>query len=148
MEVSGTKHAMSPEIFRHMVNASAPQGYSYEIDWWAVGIMTYELLKGTPPFGLVGDDIFDNILRGIDSVDFSEIPQEGEEFIKLLLREDPAYRLGHNGVDEVIAHPFIRGHSSQIVPNFNQMTLIESWCEFIEDEEEYSVKGQDPFSDF
>lgn len=41
------------------------------MDWWGLGILTYELLKGTPPFGLTGDDIFDNILQGLDDVDFS-----------------------------------------------------------------------------
>ena len=139
---------MSPEMFKHMIDRTTPQGYSYEIDWWAIGIMTYELLKGTPPFGLVGDNIFDNILEGIDSVDFGDITHEGEVFIKHLLREEPNNRLGHHGVDEVISHPFIYGHSSCIVPNFNQMTLIESWCEFTEDEEEFNTKGQDPFLDF
>lgn len=64
---------MSPEMITHLLRSVQPLGYSYETDWWALGILTYELLVGIPPFGLVGEDIFENIMLGLDYVDFSEL---------------------------------------------------------------------------
>lgn len=39
----GTKEYMSPE----MVSLN---GYGLGLDWWALGIMTYEMICGYPPF--------------------------------------------------------------------------------------------------
>lgn len=42
-EALGTVFYMAPEVLRH-------QEYSYPVDWYAVGIMMYEMLTGAPPF--------------------------------------------------------------------------------------------------
>lgn len=34
----------APEIFHSFVNGGT--GYSFEVDWWSVGVMAYELLRG------------------------------------------------------------------------------------------------------
>lgn len=34
----------APEIFQSFVNGGT--GYSFEVDWWSVGVMAYELLRG------------------------------------------------------------------------------------------------------
>ena len=39
----GTFCYMSPEIVSNQI-------YSYEVDWWALGIITYEMIVGFPPF--------------------------------------------------------------------------------------------------
>lgn len=40
------------------------QAYGFAIDWWAFGVLTYELLLGEPPFhGDDEDEIFDAILE-------------------------------------------------------------------------------------
>lgn len=41
----GTKEYMAPELL-------AGGQYSYAIDWWAVGIILYELIFGRTPFNL------------------------------------------------------------------------------------------------
>lgn len=41
--VCGTVFYIAPEII-------ANNGYSYPADWWSLGILTYELLFGFPPF--------------------------------------------------------------------------------------------------
>ncbi|XP_058527243.1 serine/threonine-protein kinase 32C isoform X3 [Ochotona princeps] len=42
--LAGTKPYMAPEIFYSFVNGGT--GYSFEVDWWSVGVMAYELLRG------------------------------------------------------------------------------------------------------
>ncbi|XP_057387565.1 serine/threonine-protein kinase 32C isoform X2 [Balaenoptera acutorostrata] len=42
--LAGTKPYMAPEIFQSFVSGGT--GYSFEVDWWSVGVMAYELLRG------------------------------------------------------------------------------------------------------
>ncbi|XP_035748664.1 serine/threonine-protein kinase 32C [Egretta garzetta] len=41
--LAGTKPYMAPEIFHSFLNGGT--GYSFEVDWWSLGIMAYELLR-------------------------------------------------------------------------------------------------------
>lgn len=136
---------MAPEMVSHMVSHTSALGYSYQIDWWALGILTYELLVGTPPFGLFGEDIIHNIIAGIENIDMKEVPGEARDLISKLLERDPNIRLGANGFQEILDHPFmqIRGI---IKPSQSLLHGITSWSEFIEDSEE--ITGPDPFKDF
>ncbi|NXC91473.1 ST32C kinase, partial [Cercotrichas coryphoeus] len=42
--LAGTKPYMAPEIFHSFLSGGT--GYSFEVDWWSLGIMAYELLRG------------------------------------------------------------------------------------------------------
>ena len=41
--IRGTPDYMAPEMLKKT-------GYSYQIDWWALGTITYEMIVGTAPF--------------------------------------------------------------------------------------------------
>ncbi|KAG8810783.1 hypothetical protein FRC17_002783, partial [Serendipita sp. 399] len=79
------------------------------VDWWALGIITYEFLYGIPPFHAdTPDKVFENILSmKIDwHEEWIEFSQAARNFMERLLIYDPTKRLGYNGAKEVKAHAF------------------------------------------
>jgi len=82
--------------------------HGQELDWWALGCVTYEFLMGAPPFcGSSVEEIFQNILsRDIiwPEALLEFMSEDAHDFIDSLLQIDPTKRLGHNGAQEVKAH--------------------------------------------
>jgi len=100
--IVGTPDYLAPEML-------LGTGHGPEVDWWALGIMIYEFLTGVPPFNAdTPEDIFDRILRH-DLIWPEEMEPEARDIIDKLLNPDASQRLGHNGADEVKAHPFFAG---------------------------------------
>ncbi|KAJ7765031.1 hypothetical protein DFH07DRAFT_811194 [Mycena maculata] len=102
----GTPDYLAPETILGL------RGDDAAVDWWALGVITYEFLYGIPPFHAeTPEKVFENILSGHiewheEWVDFSP---EAREFMQSLMTLDPALRLGVNGASEVKAHPFFDG---------------------------------------
>lgn len=104
--IVGTPDYLSPEILlgrRHGV----------AVDWWALGVITFEFLCGYPPFTADSPDkIFQNILAcNVVWPDDWDVPEEAKQFVHALLELEPKKRLGAHGVAEIKAHPFFRGVS-------------------------------------
>ncbi|MCD7469902.1 Phototropin-2 [Datura stramonium] len=101
----GTEEYIAPEII-------TGAGHSSAIDWWALGILLYEMLYGRTPFrGKNRQKTFSNILNK-DLTFPSSIPVSlaARQLIHSLLNRDPASRLGSNGgASEIKEHPFFRG---------------------------------------
>ncbi|KAK9112312.1 hypothetical protein Scep_019831 [Stephania cephalantha] len=101
----GTEEYISPEII-------TGAGHSSAIDWWALGILLYEMLYGRTPFrGKNRQKTFSNILHK-DLTFPSSVPVSlaARQLINALLQRDPANRLGSIGGANVIKqHPFFRG---------------------------------------
>ena len=58
--IVGTPHYMAPEVI-------LGEGYSYSVDIWSMGVIMYELVCGTVPFGestLDMMEIYKDILKG------------------------------------------------------------------------------------
>ncbi|GJJ07316.1 hypothetical protein Clacol_001517 [Clathrus columnatus] len=102
----GTPDYLAPESILGI------SGDDPNVDWWALGVITYEFLYGIPPFHAESPEkVFANILSGQiewhdDWVDFSS---QARDFMEKLLVIDPSKRLGANGADEVKKHPFFTG---------------------------------------
>ncbi|KAF9058053.1 hypothetical protein BJ165DRAFT_1333851 [Panaeolus papilionaceus] len=102
----GTPDYLAPETILGL------RGDDAAVDWWALGVITYEFLYGIPPFhDETPEKVFENILSG--HVDWHEewvdYSPETRDFMKSLLTLDPAERLGAGGAEEVRAHPFFAG---------------------------------------
>ena len=77
---------MAPEIVKR------EQGFSMASDWWAVGVIAYELLMGTKPFkdkkNIAKDRvIFPNAVKIPHSDSFRDL-------VNKLLEKRPMFRLG------------------------------------------------------
>ncbi|XP_020282437.1 calcium-independent protein kinase C isoform X2 [Pseudomyrmex gracilis] len=99
----GTPDYIAPEILQEL-----PYGAS--VDWWALGVLLYEMLAGQPPFEAENeDDLFESILRD-EALYPGWISQEGVSILKGFMTKNPAKRLGcvaANGGDNAIkVHPF------------------------------------------
>ncbi|XP_060808068.1 ribosomal protein S6 kinase alpha-4 isoform X2 [Amyelois transitella] len=105
----GTIEYMAPEVVR-----SGSQGHDIAVDWWSVGVLTYELLTGASPFTVEGEkntqqEITKRIVRCSYPVP-ADVSAEVQDFIKKLLVKDPRRRLGggENDAEELKRHPFFQ----------------------------------------
>lgn len=99
---------MSPELIM-----GGEDGHDFSVDWWSVGVLTYELLTGASPFTVDGErntraEISNRILKSDPPVP-EHLSAEAQDFIMRLLIKDPAKRLGGHQSDasQLKAHPFL-----------------------------------------
>ncbi|KAJ9578919.1 hypothetical protein L9F63_004876, partial [Diploptera punctata] len=85
------------------------------VDWWSVGVLTYELLTGASPFTIDGElnnqqDISRRILKTTPPIP-AELSPEVSDFISKLLIKDSKKRLGggEDDAEELKRHPFFKG---------------------------------------
>nr|CAD7576362.1 unnamed protein product [Timema californicum] len=99
---AGTPEYVAPEIILN-------RGHDRSVDYWALGVLTYELLSGSPPFrGTDHLKTYGLILKGIESVKGfpKEITREAKGLIRKLCRVVPTERLGYqkNGITDIKNH--------------------------------------------
>lgn len=101
----GTSYYMAPEVLEGR--------YTQSCDVWSVGIITYTLLCGFPPFnGLNDQDIKQTIVDygNAKNVNFqlrgwAGKSEEAKDFVKCLLRRDPRKRFT---AEEALMHPWLK----------------------------------------
>lgn len=101
----GTLEYMAPEIIR-----SGHNGHDFAVDWWSVGVLTYELLTGSSPFTATEQQNLQNdISRRLQKLsDTISLSNAAKDFITKMLNKDPKKRLGGNSKNatEIKEHPF------------------------------------------
>ena len=109
----GTPYCLAPELITHGSTARGKgKGYSKDIDWWAVGILCYELLIGDPPFrGKSAQEVYKAIVnKPIASVEASlrRFSPEARSLIVGLLERKVDCRIGYGDADVLTfkQHPF------------------------------------------
>ena len=105
-ENSGTPGYMAPEVLNS-------ENYSYAADYFAVGVLGYEFMKGYRPYrGKGRREIQENILSKQAVIKKEEIPQgwslESADFINRLLQRKPKKRLGARGATEIKEHSWFK----------------------------------------
>jgi len=101
----GTPQYLAPEVIQNL-------SHGFAVDWWAVGILIYEMMFGFPPFE--GDKklkMYEKILTA--PVEFPEEPKikdYSRDIITSFLRKQAHKRLGAGakGADLVKKHPFFK----------------------------------------
>ena len=128
----GTAAYLAPEIILN-------KGYGLSVDWWALGVLIYEMISGVDPFE--DDDvikIYENILQRklVFSSDFDE---KSKSLIKHLLEPDLSKRYGNlkNGVDDIKQHRFFKDL------NWNKLLKQEIKAEYIPE-----IKNDNVLSNF
>jgi len=104
----GTPDYIAPEIIRGT-------GYSWAVDYWALGVFLYELHSGRAPFQSYDPTgTAKKILSARISFP-SKFKQTTRNVIKALLNKDPTRRLGcmNDGTDGVMRHRFYTGFDWQ-----------------------------------
>ncbi|WWC86335.1 uncharacterized protein L201_001208 [Kwoniella dendrophila CBS 6074] len=99
----GTPEFMAPEILLE-------QRYGRAVDWWAFGVLTYEMLLGQSPFrGDDEDEIFDAILEDEPLYPIT-MPRDAVSLLQRLLTRDPQRRLGAGEADaeDIKRHLFFK----------------------------------------
>ncbi|GAA6008288.1 hypothetical protein JCM10207_000074 [Rhodosporidiobolus poonsookiae] len=100
----GTPEFMAPEIILE-------QRYGRAVDWWAFGVLIYEMLLGQSPFrGDDEDEIFDAILED-EPLYPIHMPRDSVSCLQKLLTKNPSHRLGAGEADaaEIKSHQFFQG---------------------------------------
>ncbi|XP_071393393.1 protein kinase C epsilon type isoform X5 [Centroberyx affinis] len=101
----GTPDYIAPEILQEL-------DYGPSVDWWALGVLMYEMMAGQPPFEADNeDDLFESILH--DDVLYPVwLSKEAVSILKAFMTKSPNKRLGcvmAQGLEEAIKlHAFFR----------------------------------------
>lgn len=125
----GTPNYIAPEILRG-------EDYGFSVDWWALGVLLYEMLAGRSPFDIAGasdnpdqnteDFLFQVILEKTIRIPRS-LSVKAANILKGFLNKNPPERLGCCGTDsflEITSHQFFRSidwellEQKQIIPPY------------------------------
>jgi classical protein kinase C len=100
----GTPEFMAPEIL-------LDKKYGRAVDWWAFGVLIYQMLLQQSPFrGEDEDEIYDAILAD-EPLYPIHMPRDSVSILQKLLTREPELRLGSGPTDaqEIMSHAFFRG---------------------------------------
>uniref|UniRef100_A0A0A9WHM6 Protein kinase C n=1 Tax=Lygus hesperus TaxID=30085 RepID=A0A0A9WHM6_LYGHE len=101
----GTPDYIAPEILQELE-------YGPSVDWWALGVLMYEMMAGQPPFEADNeDDLFESILH--DDVLYPVwLSKEAVSILKGFMTKNPSKRLGcvvvQGGEQAIRNHAFFK----------------------------------------
>ncbi|XP_056131124.1 calcium/calmodulin-dependent protein kinase type 1D-like [Lampris incognitus] len=116
----GTPGYVAPEVL-------AQKPYSKAVDCWSIGVITYILLCGYPPFFEENETrLFSKIMRAeytFHSPFWDDISDSAKDFIKNMMEKDPKKRFT---TENALRHPWIIGNTAR------DHDIYQSVCEQIQ----------------
>ncbi|XP_054641865.1 calcium/calmodulin-dependent protein kinase type 1D-like isoform X1 [Dunckerocampus dactyliophorus] len=116
----GTPGYVAPEVL-------AQKPYSKAVDCWSIGVVTYILLCGYPPFFEENETrLFSKIMRAeyaFHSPFWDDISQSAIDFIRNMMEKNPTKRFT---TEQALQHPWIAGDTAK------DQDIYQSVCEQIE----------------
>uniref|UniRef100_A0A8C6THQ5 Protein kinase C n=1 Tax=Neogobius melanostomus TaxID=47308 RepID=A0A8C6THQ5_9GOBI len=123
----GTPNYIAPEILRG-------EDYGFSVDWWALGVLMFEMMAGRSPFDIITDNpdmnteeyLFQVILEKPIRIPRS-LSVKAASVLKGFLNKDPKERLGcqvQTGYTDLKSHTFFRSidwdqlEKKQVTPPF------------------------------
>ncbi|CAG2120049.1 unnamed protein product [Medioppia subpectinata] len=98
----GTPEYMAPEKL-------LGNGDSTVTDYWSLGCLIYEMLLGEPPFyAEVPQLIYKKVISEEVKIPYG-LSSEAKDLLIRLLAKNRCNRLGFNGTEEIMKHPFFYG---------------------------------------
>ncbi|KAJ3272558.1 camp-dependent protein kinase catalytic subunit [Terramyces sp. JEL0728] len=149
----GTPDYLAPEIIQS-------KGYGSAVDWWALGILIYEMVAGYPPF--FHEDpmkLYENILACKPKFSTSFDPT-CKDLVKRLLVADLTKRFGNlkGGADDIKKHKWFLGvdweklNALQVaapyIPPIKGENDTSQFDSYPEEYEPYGQSGKDPFLEY
>ena len=100
----GTYQMMAPEVF-------SGKSYSRAVDWWALGVMVFEMIDGRTPFNAKTNRLIKERIVNVDVKFSPRFNDEVKDFVCKLLTKDETERLGSgvNGFEQLKSHPWFKG---------------------------------------
>lgn len=125
----GTPEYMSPEVI-------LSRGCNRTVDWWALGILLYEMIYGIPPFynKNVQQMYKNTVLKPLRFRNYAKLSKNGKDFLTKLLAKNPDERLGANaGSLEAMDHPWLKDFNwsslmdQSLSPPYKPMKNLKDW---------------------
>ncbi|KAJ3318088.1 camp-dependent protein kinase catalytic subunit [Blyttiomyces sp. JEL0837] len=148
----GTPDYLAPEIIQS-------RGYGKAVDWWALGILIYEMIAGHPPF--FDDDPF-KLYEKILACRLAFPPfmdPLARDLIRRLLTPDLTKRFGNlkGGARDIKGHPWFEGVDwealkegavgAPFIPPIRHQGDAQHFDTYDEDFEAYGIPGPDKYKD-
>jgi serine/threonine protein kinase len=102
-----TPNYVAPEIVRNV-------GHHFEADYWAYGVVIYEMVTGENPFfydGMGQVELYQSIVEE-DPYPFADdknASSQVKDIVDKLLVKEPKDRLGTNSLLDILMHPWFKG---------------------------------------
>ena len=97
----GTPGYVAPEVLMQ-------KPYGKECDYWSIGVVTFILLSGTPPFYEEDNFALFEQIKGckyeFDEESWAGVSQEARDFVSAIMVADPGVRLN---CQQMMAHPWM-----------------------------------------
>ncbi|XP_066108897.1 serine/threonine-protein kinase 33 [Saccopteryx bilineata] len=136
----GTPIYMAPEV----INAHY---YSQQCDIWSIGVMTYMLLCGEPPFMANSElKLFELIRKGelhFDDPVWDSISDCAKSALKQLMKVDPAHRMT---AKELLDNQWLTGNTLSSARPTNVLEMMKEWKNEPESDEESTTVQKNKWS--